>query len=246
MLSTPHHQGYQWLKDKILSEEGRRQQAKLKELQAIAERLGCTLPQLAIGTRTWGVGLTVVPGACQESLRAGATPSISQPEVMGLQLSWTEPGGHLSPWKQLVPGLSQKPVQPRPGQSPPQHAGPSRTPLALRPRGQVSVAPSGTGQKEGPLHWLCVPHLWSSCPSLVPEERGGQLRAPGCFQRGPAHGEHRSHTGELGRGLLGVSPPPRPCGRTQGQSQSLVLPVFVGHLPWASFAVSIPATAELP
>ena len=43
-------QGYQWLKDKILSEEGRRQQAKLKELQAIAERLGCTLPQLAIGT----------------------------------------------------------------------------------------------------------------------------------------------------------------------------------------------------
>lgn len=44
-------QGYQWLKDKILSEEGRRQQAKLKELQAIAERLGCTLPQLAIGTQ---------------------------------------------------------------------------------------------------------------------------------------------------------------------------------------------------
>ncbi|KAG7478413.1 hypothetical protein MATL_G00080610 [Megalops atlanticus] len=40
--------GYQWLKDKILSEEGRRQQAKLKELQVIAERLGCTLPQLAI------------------------------------------------------------------------------------------------------------------------------------------------------------------------------------------------------
>ncbi|KAK2090756.1 hypothetical protein P7K49_030040 [Saguinus oedipus] len=40
--------GYQWLKDKILSEEGRRQQTKLKELQALAERLGCTLPQLAI------------------------------------------------------------------------------------------------------------------------------------------------------------------------------------------------------
>ncbi|KAJ3586293.1 hypothetical protein NHX12_012693, partial [Muraenolepis orangiensis] len=32
--------GYQWMKDKIMSEEGRRQQAKLKELQAIAERLG--------------------------------------------------------------------------------------------------------------------------------------------------------------------------------------------------------------
>lgn len=49
-------QGYQWLKDKILSEEGRRQQAKLKELQAIAERLGCTLPQLAIGKGLGGWG----------------------------------------------------------------------------------------------------------------------------------------------------------------------------------------------
>lgn len=37
------------MKDKILSEEGHRQQVKLKELQSIAERLGCTLPQLAIG-----------------------------------------------------------------------------------------------------------------------------------------------------------------------------------------------------
>lgn len=45
-------QGYQWMKDKILSEEGHRQQAKLKELQAVAERLGCTLPQLAIGKTT--------------------------------------------------------------------------------------------------------------------------------------------------------------------------------------------------
>uniref|UniRef100_A0A2K6FF08 Voltage-gated potassium channel subunit beta-2 n=1 Tax=Propithecus coquereli TaxID=379532 RepID=A0A2K6FF08_PROCO len=38
-------EGRGWAED---SEEGRRQQAKLKELQAIAERLGCTLPQLAI------------------------------------------------------------------------------------------------------------------------------------------------------------------------------------------------------
>lgn len=58
---TSHNQGYQWLKDKILSEEGRRQQAKLKELQAIAERLGCTLPQLAIGKRAGGQGRTRVP-----------------------------------------------------------------------------------------------------------------------------------------------------------------------------------------
>ncbi|XP_063319844.1 voltage-gated potassium channel subunit beta-2-like isoform X2 [Pelmatolapia mariae] len=40
--------GYQWLKDKILNEEGHRQQVKLKELQAVAERIDCTLPQLAI------------------------------------------------------------------------------------------------------------------------------------------------------------------------------------------------------
>lgn len=40
--------GYQWMKDQILSEEGHRQQVKLKELLAVAEQLGCTLPQLAI------------------------------------------------------------------------------------------------------------------------------------------------------------------------------------------------------
>uniref|UniRef100_A0A3P8WIZ1 Voltage-gated potassium channel subunit beta-1-like n=1 Tax=Cynoglossus semilaevis TaxID=244447 RepID=A0A3P8WIZ1_CYNSE len=39
---------YQWLRDKILSEDGRKQQAKLKDLAHIAEKLGCTLPQLAI------------------------------------------------------------------------------------------------------------------------------------------------------------------------------------------------------
>ncbi|NWZ34316.1 KCAB1 protein, partial [Brachypodius atriceps] len=40
---------YQWLKEKIISEEGRKQQGKLKDLSPIAERLGCTLPQLAVG-----------------------------------------------------------------------------------------------------------------------------------------------------------------------------------------------------
>ncbi|XP_055359580.1 voltage-gated potassium channel subunit beta-2 isoform X1 [Betta splendens] len=39
---------YQWLKEKIMSEDGRKQQAKLKDLAHIAEKLGCTLPQLAI------------------------------------------------------------------------------------------------------------------------------------------------------------------------------------------------------
>ncbi|TNN36448.1 Voltage-gated potassium channel subunit beta-1 [Liparis tanakae] len=39
---------YQWLREKIMSEDGRKQQAKLKELTHIAEKLGCTLPQIAI------------------------------------------------------------------------------------------------------------------------------------------------------------------------------------------------------
>uniref|UniRef100_UPI00358FD574 voltage-gated potassium channel subunit beta-2-like n=1 Tax=Myxine glutinosa TaxID=7769 RepID=UPI00358FD574 len=40
--------GYQWLKEKVLSEEGKRQQGRLKELQSITERLECTMSQLAI------------------------------------------------------------------------------------------------------------------------------------------------------------------------------------------------------
>ncbi|MCJ8744655.1 hypothetical protein PDJAM_G00121190 [Pangasius djambal] len=62
--------GYQWLKDKILSEEGRRQQTKLKELQAIAERLGCTLPQLAIAwcLRNEGVSSVLLGASNTEQL----------------------------------------------------------------------------------------------------------------------------------------------------------------------------------
>ncbi|KAM9431626.1 voltage-gated potassium channel subunit beta-2-like isoform 1-T1 [Salvelinus alpinus] len=62
--------GYQWMKDKILSEEGRRQQAKLKELQAIAERLGCTLPQLAIAwcLRNEGVSSVLLGASSTEQL----------------------------------------------------------------------------------------------------------------------------------------------------------------------------------
>ncbi|XP_058228881.1 voltage-gated potassium channel subunit beta-2 isoform X4 [Hemibagrus wyckioides] len=60
--------GYQWLKDKILSEEGRRQQTKLKELQAIAERLGCTLPQLAIGMQTHTLPLSLFLSVCPSVL----------------------------------------------------------------------------------------------------------------------------------------------------------------------------------
>lgn len=42
--------GYGWLKDRILGEGGRRQQGQLREIAAIAERLGCSPAQLAIGT----------------------------------------------------------------------------------------------------------------------------------------------------------------------------------------------------
>ncbi|XP_038579129.1 voltage-gated potassium channel subunit beta-2-like isoform X2 [Micropterus salmoides] len=62
--------GYQWMKDKILSEEGHRQQLKLKELQAVAERLGCTLPQLAIAwcLRNEGVNSVLLGASRTEQL----------------------------------------------------------------------------------------------------------------------------------------------------------------------------------
>lgn len=191
------------------------------------------------------------PEPCQESLRTRAAPSFSQPEVIGLQLSWGEKhgGSSLSPGATSLPGSSWCQGSPRSLCSPVPGKAPPTCWTLLDTLSAATKRPGLCGpirdKAEGGAPALCVPHLWSSCPSLVPEERGGQLRAPGCFQRRPAHGEHWSHTGELGRGLLGMSPP-RPWGRTQGRSQSLVLPVFVGHLPWASFAVSIPATAELP
>lgn len=51
--------GYQWLKERVNSEEGRRQLAKIKELHLLADRLGCTAAQLAIGTTkandTWAM-----------------------------------------------------------------------------------------------------------------------------------------------------------------------------------------------
>lgn len=48
-LVPPPPQGYQWLKEKVQSKDGQHQQAKVKELQPLATRLGCTVAQLAIG-----------------------------------------------------------------------------------------------------------------------------------------------------------------------------------------------------
>uniref|UniRef100_V9KNT7 Potassium voltage-gated channel, shaker-related subfamily, beta member 1 n=1 Tax=Callorhinchus milii TaxID=7868 RepID=V9KNT7_CALMI len=61
---------YQWLKDKICSEEGRKQQAKLKDLIPIAERLSCTLPQLAVAwcLRNGGVSSVLLGSSNVEQL----------------------------------------------------------------------------------------------------------------------------------------------------------------------------------
>jgi NDP-sugar pyrophosphorylase family protein len=42
-------QGCNWLKEKIISEEGKKKQAKVRELQSIADKLNCTMAQLSIG-----------------------------------------------------------------------------------------------------------------------------------------------------------------------------------------------------
>ncbi|KAM9786153.1 voltage-gated potassium channel subunit beta-2-like [Neosynchiropus ocellatus] len=62
--------GYEWLKEQIMSEEGHRQQVKLKELQAVADRLGCTLPQLAVAwcLRNEGVSSVLLGASRVEQL----------------------------------------------------------------------------------------------------------------------------------------------------------------------------------
>lgn len=42
-------QGYQWLKEKVQSEDGKKQQARVMDLVPIAHQLGCTVAQLATG-----------------------------------------------------------------------------------------------------------------------------------------------------------------------------------------------------
>ncbi|KFQ95997.1 Voltage-gated potassium channel subunit beta-1, partial [Nipponia nippon] len=85
---------YQWLKEKIISEEGRKQQVKLKDLSPIAERLGCTLPQLAVAwcLRNEGVSSVLLGssnpeqlienlGAIQASAGGGGTPGEVLPKM---------------------------------------------------------------------------------------------------------------------------------------------------------------------
>uniref|UniRef100_A0A8C6T1M0 Potassium voltage-gated channel subfamily A regulatory beta subunit 3 n=1 Tax=Neogobius melanostomus TaxID=47308 RepID=A0A8C6T1M0_9GOBI len=74
--------GYQWLKERVNSEEGRRQLAKVKELHLLADRLGCTAAQLAIAwcLRSEGVSsvLLGVSNADQLMENLGALRILSQ------------------------------------------------------------------------------------------------------------------------------------------------------------------------
>ncbi|MEE6525366.1 hypothetical protein FKM82_025318, partial [Ascaphus truei] len=46
--SRASFKGYHWLKEKAVSAEGKKQHSKVKDLHPIAERLNCTVAQLAI------------------------------------------------------------------------------------------------------------------------------------------------------------------------------------------------------
>ncbi|XP_031753887.1 voltage-gated potassium channel subunit beta-3 isoform X1 [Xenopus tropicalis] len=46
--SRASFKGYHWLKEKAISDEGKKQHSKVKELHPIADRLNCTVAQLAI------------------------------------------------------------------------------------------------------------------------------------------------------------------------------------------------------
>ncbi|KAF3813535.1 hypothetical protein GH733_018688 [Mirounga leonina] len=76
-------QGYQWLKDKVQSEAGRKQpQAKVMDLLPMAHQLGCTVAQLAIAwcLRSEGVSsvLLGVSSAAQLLEHLGALQVLSQ------------------------------------------------------------------------------------------------------------------------------------------------------------------------
>uniref|UniRef100_A0A8C0NS61 Voltage-gated potassium channel subunit beta-1 n=2 Tax=Canis lupus familiaris TaxID=9615 RepID=A0A8C0NS61_CANLF len=108
---------YQWLKERIVSEEGRKQQNKLKDLAPIAERLGCTLPQLAVAwcLRNEGVSSVLLGsstpeqlvenlGAIQASTAARPAPPAPRPPVPG-------GGGVAAP--RVSPPLRQFPAAPQ-------------------------------------------------------------------------------------------------------------------------------------
>ncbi|XP_014051781.2 voltage-gated potassium channel subunit beta-2 isoform X1 [Salmo salar] len=81
-ISRANIKGYQWLKDRVNSEEGRKQLAKIKELHLMADRLGCTAAQLAIAwcLRSEGVSSVLLGVSNTDQLmeNLGALRLISQ------------------------------------------------------------------------------------------------------------------------------------------------------------------------
>ncbi|CAL8365076.1 unnamed protein product [Lota lota] len=81
--------GYQWLKERVNSEEGRRQLAKIKELHLMADRMGCTAAQLAIAwcLRSEGVSSVLLGVSTTEQLveNLGALRVLTQmtPQTIG-------------------------------------------------------------------------------------------------------------------------------------------------------------------
>ncbi|KYO31585.1 voltage-gated potassium channel subunit beta-3 isoform X1 [Alligator mississippiensis] len=74
--------GYQWLKEKVQSKDGQHQQAKVKELQPLATRLGCTVAQLAIAwcLRSEGISSVLLGVSSVEQLleNLGAVQVLAQ------------------------------------------------------------------------------------------------------------------------------------------------------------------------
>ncbi len=80
--------GYEWLRKRLESEEGRRQIEKVRRLMPIAEELGCTMAQLAIAWCLKNPNVsTVITGASrpeqvQENMKALEVARRLTPEVM--------------------------------------------------------------------------------------------------------------------------------------------------------------------
>ncbi|XP_031664018.1 voltage-gated potassium channel subunit beta-2-like isoform X2 [Oncorhynchus kisutch] len=81
-ISRANIKGYHWLKERVNSEEGRKQLAKIKELRLMADRLGCTSAQLAIAwcLRSEGVSSVLLGVSNTDQLmeNLGALRLISQ------------------------------------------------------------------------------------------------------------------------------------------------------------------------
>ncbi|KAM4747906.1 voltage-gated potassium channel subunit beta-3 isoform 2-T2 [Rhinophrynus dorsalis] len=87
--SRASFKGYHWLKEKAKSEEGKKQHSKVKDLHPIAERLNCTVTQLAIAwcLRSEGVSSVLLGVSnCDQLLEnLGSIQVLSQltPQVIG-------------------------------------------------------------------------------------------------------------------------------------------------------------------